>query len=64
MTYPGNPQGNPNEGYGYPDPNAPTGGVHVFFAPNDAATGEWTYVRIEDKFGMNSCVGVVLVVLE
>jgi hypothetical protein len=25
MTYPGNPQGNPNEGYGYPDPNAPTG---------------------------------------
>jgi hypothetical protein len=25
MTYPGNPQGNPNEGYGYPDPNAPAG---------------------------------------
>ncbi|MET7396218.1 hypothetical protein ABZS66_22315 [Dactylosporangium sp. NPDC005572] len=25
MSYPGNPQGNPNEGYGYPDPNAPAG---------------------------------------
>ncbi|WP_433216883.1 hypothetical protein ACQP00_08620 [Dactylosporangium sp. CS-047395] len=25
MTYPGSPQGNPNEGYGYPDPNAPAG---------------------------------------
>jgi hypothetical protein len=25
MSYPGSPQGNPNEGYGYPDPNAPTG---------------------------------------
>jgi hypothetical protein len=25
MTYPGNPQGNPNEGYGYPDPNASPG---------------------------------------
>ena len=40
------------------NPNAPTGGVHVFFAPDDAAKGEWTYVRIEDKAGMNSCVGV------
>ena len=40
------------------NPNAPTGGVHVFFAPDDAAKGEWTYVRIEDKLGMNSCVGV------
>jgi hypothetical protein len=40
------------------NPNAPTGGVHVFFAPDDAATGEWSYVRLEDKFGMNSCVGV------
>lgn len=25
MTYPGNPQGNPNDGYAYPDPNAPQG---------------------------------------
>jgi len=25
MTYPNNPQGNPNEGYAYPDPNAPQG---------------------------------------
>ncbi|WP_432987171.1 hypothetical protein [Dactylosporangium sp. CA-233914] len=25
MAYPGNPHGNPNEGYGYPDPNAPSG---------------------------------------
>mgnify|MGYP003580440727 FL=1 len=40
------------------NPNAPAGGVHVFFAPDDAAKGEWTYVRLEDNFGMNSCVGV------
>ena len=40
------------------NPNAPAGGVHVFFAPDDAAKGEWTYARIEDKLGMNSCVGV------
>lgn len=40
------------------NPNAPTGGVHIFFAPDDAAKGEWTYLRLEDKLGMNSCVGV------
>lgn len=40
------------------NPNAPTGGVHVFFAPDDAAKGEWTYLRLEDNLGMNSCVGV------
>jgi len=34
--------------------------VHVFFAPADAATGEWTYRRIEDKSAMNSCVAVDL----
>jgi FG-GAP repeat len=39
------------------NPNG-TPGVHVFFAPADVATGEWTYVRIEDKLAMNSCVGV------
>ena len=38
------------------NPNA-TPGVHVFFAPADAASGEWTYRRIEDKAAMNSCVG-------
>ena len=38
------------------NPNA-TPGVHVFFAPADAATGEWQYRRIEDKAAMNSCVG-------
>lgn len=37
-------------------PNA-TPGVHVFFAPADAAAGEWQYRRIEDKSAMNSCVG-------
>lgn len=37
-------------------PNA-TPGVHVFFAPADAATGTWEYRRIEDKLAMNSCVG-------
>lgn len=39
------------------NPNA-TPGVHVFFAPTDAATGEWIYARIDDKAAMNSCVGV------
>jgi len=38
------------------NPNA-SPGVHVFFAPADPATGEWTYRRIEDKLAMNSCVG-------
>lgn len=42
------------------NPNAAPGGVHVFFAPADAATGEWTYRRIEDKASMNSCVGADL----
>ncbi len=39
------------------NPNG-TPGVHAFFAPADAATGEWTYARIDDKSAMNSCVGV------
>jgi hypothetical protein len=34
-----------------------TPGVHVFYAPADAAGGEWTYRRIEDQAAMNSCVG-------
>ncbi len=38
------------------NPNAAPG-VHVFFAPADPASGEWTYRRIEDKAAMNSCVG-------
>jgi hypothetical protein len=42
------------------NPNAAAGGVHVFFAPDDAAKGEWQYLRIEDKAGMNSCVGADL----
>ncbi|GAA0722719.1 hypothetical protein Drose_08985 [Dactylosporangium roseum] len=33
MSYPGNPQGNPNEGYGYPDPNAPAGAYPPPAAP-------------------------------
>ncbi len=32
------------------------GGIHVFYAPENAATGEWVYQRIEDKLAMNSCV--------
>lgn len=39
------------------NPNAPAGGVHVFYAPADPATGTWQYQRIEDKLAMNSCVG-------
>ena len=42
------------------NPNAPVGGVHVFYAPDDAAKGEWTYQRLEDQAGMNSCVGADL----
>lgn len=39
--------------------NRPNGtpGVHVFFSPEDPATGEWSYVRIESDHAMNSCVG-------
>ena len=40
------------------NPDGPMGGVHVFFAPDDAAKGEWTYMRLDDTAGMNSCVGV------
>ncbi len=40
------------------NPNAQQGGVHVFYAPENAAAGEWTYQRLEDTLGMNSCVGV------
>ncbi|MEU0552673.1 hypothetical protein [Dactylosporangium sp. NPDC006015] len=35
MTYPGNPQGNPNEGYAYPDPNAPQGAYPPPAAPQN-----------------------------
>jgi hypothetical protein len=31
-------------------------GVHVFYAPDDPATGEWRYQRVENQAGMNSCV--------
>jgi hypothetical protein len=34
MTYPNNPQGNPNEGYAYPDPNAPQGAYPAPQQPN------------------------------
>ncbi len=37
------------------NPNA-TPGVHVFFSPDDPATGEWIYSRIESDAAMNSCV--------
>jgi len=37
------------------EPDA-TPGVHVFFSPEDPATGEWTYVRIESEYAMNGCV--------
>ncbi len=38
------------------NPNA-TPGVHVFFAPADAASGRWVYRRIEASAAMNGCVG-------
>ncbi|MCH7891735.1 MAG: VCBS repeat-containing protein [Gemmatimonadetes bacterium] len=37
------------------NPNG-TPGVHVFFSPDDPATGEWIYSRIETEYGMNGCV--------
>jgi hypothetical protein len=40
--------------------NAAIGGVHVFFAPDDAATGEWQYRKIEGEMAMNGCVGADL----
>jgi hypothetical protein len=46
-----------------PTPNnqsAPMGGVHVFYAPDDAAAGTWAYQRVEDQAGMNGCVGADL----
>jgi hypothetical protein len=42
------------------NPNAPAGGVHVFYAPDDAAAGTWQYQRLEDGAAMNGCVGVDL----
>jgi hypothetical protein len=38
------------------NPNTPMGGVHIFYAPENAATGEWKYQRLEDKAAMNGCV--------
>ncbi len=37
------------------NPNG-TPGVHVFFSPDDPATGEWIYSRIDSEYGMNGCV--------
>ena len=42
------------------NPNAMPGGVHLFYAPDNAATGEWKYQRLDDKAGMNSCMAVDL----
>ncbi|HTM31956.1 MAG TPA: VCBS repeat-containing protein [Vicinamibacterales bacterium] len=39
-------------------PSAPNGGVHVFYAPEDAASGTWQYQRIEESAAMNSCTAV------
>ena len=40
------------------NPSAPNGGVHVFYAPEDAASGTWQYQRIEESAAMNSCTAV------
>lgn len=39
---------------GHDTETAPRGGIHVFYAPDDAARGEWRYQRVEDRLGMNS----------
>jgi hypothetical protein len=31
-------------------------GVHVFYAPDEPAAGEWVYQRVESQQGMNGCV--------
>jgi hypothetical protein len=38
----------------------PNPGVHVFYAPDDPANGEWIYQRLENQQGMNGCVGADL----
>jgi len=38
------------------NPDVPMGGVHVFFSPEDPATGEWAHERIESEAAMNGCV--------
>ncbi|GGM74896.1 hypothetical protein ACFFX1_13805 [Dactylosporangium sucinum] len=43
MSYPGNPQGNPNEGYGYPDPNAPAGAYPPAQQPSYPAPQQPSY---------------------
>ena len=48
-----NSRANPNRPQAVASP-----GVHVFYAPDDAAKGEWRYQRLEDTLAMNSCVGV------
>ena len=50
------PTGNDRSRVTENNPNA-TPGVHVFFSPEDPATGEWSYSRIESESGMNGCVG-------
>ncbi|MCC7034928.1 MAG: VCBS repeat-containing protein [Acidobacteria bacterium] len=42
------------------NPSAPLGGVHVFYAPDDAASGPWPYQRLEGTAAMNGCVGADL----
>ena len=42
------------------DNNRTSGGVHVFYAPEDPAAGQWLYQKIEEKLAMNSCVAVDL----
>ena len=39
--------------------NRPDGtpGVHVFYSPEDPATGTWVYEMIESETAMNGCVG-------
>ena len=37
------------------NPNG-TPGVHVFFSPDDPATDDWIYSRIESEAAMNGCV--------
>lgn len=42
------------------NPSVPIGGVHLFYAPDDAASGTWQYQRLEDTAAMNGCVGADL----
>jgi hypothetical protein len=35
--------------------------VHVFYAPDEAASGEWRHQQVEAGWGMNGCASADLI---